>query len=601
MGGTAAKGYLIRSATWSATTASVVTIAHALATNQGLGLRLLVGYFALAFLGGVLALMVVGPLFRLDRRRLPAVIAKAAIILGGLACVLLSLYFGAATLPVVGGLALGALLGPAVMASRGPSASAVSAARAAYKRAAARLAARTGEDETAELEQELKNHLLDCEVAVGSENPTTARFLCLLAEFYLREREWSAARALLARALRVFERRRTTQEQARVYHNLAYLSLQCEQYDEGLELCEKALTLSSDQHETALMEFTAARLLFAQDDYEKAARRAEASLGRLQREVGGGDSQSIEVALLWADCCEKTGHKHKSRELILQIIDSRRQVGRPEDAQWVSLWARLARLEEKPGRALREAVEALKWWGGSAHPDARELALMGQALVPAESRELWPDVLRGEPTARRVFVDHPEILEQRDEGGWTPIHWAVFWGLDGPLQSVEMTPERVGGEVPATLVAARWGRRSLMTGLLDHCSAEATDPQGRGLVHMAAMAGDSMTLSMLTKLKPDWSAADKQGQTPLHLAARGGHCDAMLELLQHRVPIDALDLQGRTPLFLAVEGGVASAVELLLLNGARPTQGKGKTPLARARELGRQDLLDLMARHGGAR
>ncbi|MCA9793110.1 MAG: tetratricopeptide repeat protein, partial [Candidatus Eremiobacteraeota bacterium] len=483
------------------TMASAVAIVHSLATNQGLGLRLLVGYFALAFLAGVLALIVLGPLFRLDRRRLPGVIAKAAVILGGLACIILALVFGASALPVIGGLAMGALIGPAMMASRGPSASAVSAARAAYKRAAARLAAQTSADETAELEQELKNHLLDCEVAVGSENATTARFLCLLAEFYLSERQWSAARALLARALGVFERSRKTQEQARVFHNLAYLNLQLDEHESGLELCEKALTLSTNPFETALMEYTAARLLFATKDYEKAARRAEASLGRLQREVGAGNPQSIEVALLWADCCEEMGQKLKARELVLQIVDSRRQVGRPEDAQWVSLWARLARLEEKPGRALREAIEALKWWGGSAHPQARELAELATEIVPEAERELWRDVLKGEPTARRVFVDHPHILEQRDEGGWSPIHWAVFWGLDGPLQSVELTPERVGGPVPATLVAARWGRRSLMTGLLDHGPPEATDTQGRGLVHMAAIAGDSMTLSMLGKFK----------------------------------------------------------------------------------------------------
>ena len=89
---------------------------------------------------------------------------------------------------------------------------------------------------------------------------------------------------------------------------------------------------------------------------------------------------------------------------------------------------------------------------------------------------------------------------------------------------------------------------------------------------------------------------DSGNWTPLHLAAVSRNPRAVAALLQAGANIHARSVYGATPLHLAVGPTVTKrlleTVRLLVSAGAAidAPDGKGKTPLDKAREVGNQDL-----------
>ncbi|MFN7114996.1 MAG: ankyrin repeat domain-containing protein [Alphaproteobacteria bacterium] len=127
------------------------------------------------------------------------------------------------------------------------------------------------------------------------------------------------------------------------------------------------------------------------------------------------------------------------------------------------------------------------------------------------------------------------------------------------------------------------------------------DDRGRTALHLAVEKNDEVAAIRLLRIGANINQTDKQGQTPLFEAAAHGHQN-MLELLTARGgKIDHRDQQGRSLADWAIENGAdAIFLDILASYGApfEPAQKTRRTPLHRAAEQGRADLIETLVLQG---
>lgn len=114
---------------------------------------------------------------------------------------------------------------------------------------------------------------------------------------------------------------------------------------------------------------------------------------------------------------------------------------------------------------------------------------------------------------------------------------------------------------------------------------------------VAAIAGDSATMSRLIADGLDIDGRDRYGQTALMLAAHHGHAELVHLLIAKGAQLDITAKYGLSALLLAVIGGHAEVAKILIDAGAdlsmRGTGAPGfadKTARDLARERGLHDL-----------
>ena len=110
---------------------------------------------------------------------------------------------------------------------------------------------------------------------------------------------------------------------------------------------------------------------------------------------------------------------------------------------------------------------------------------------------------------------------------------------------------------------------------------------------MAVLKGQvAMAAAMLAKE----ADVNKPGWAPLHYAATAGHIELITLLLENHAYIDAESPNGSTPLMMAAQYGTASAVKLLLEEGADPLLKNqlGLTAIDFARRADRADSAEMI-------
>jgi hypothetical protein len=134
------------------------------------------------------------------------------------------------------------------------------------------------------------------------------------------------------------------------------------------------------------------------------------------------------------------------------------------------------------------------------------------------------DAARNGDTARvRELLRKGANANAKDRGGWTPLHWAAFWG-----------------HVDVAKL------------LLEHgADVNARDEDSRTPLHVAAAGGHAEVARLLLERGADANARGKDGWTPLHYAASYGHADVARLLLDHGADPSIRDKDGRTPLDIA--------------------------------------------------
>jgi uncharacterized protein len=110
---------------------------------------------------------------------------------------------------------------------------------------------------------------------------------------------------------------------------------------------------------------------------------------------------------------------------------------------------------------------------------------------------------------------------------------------------------------------------------------------------MAVLKGQvAMAAAMLAKE----ADVNKPGWAPLHYAATAGNIELITLLLENHAYIDAESPNGSTPLMMAAQYGTASAVKLLLEEGADPLLKNqlGLTAIDFARRVERADSAEII-------
>lgn len=144
----------------------------------------------------------------------------------------------------------------------------------------------------------------------------------------------------------------------------------------------------------------------------------------------------------------------------------------------------------------------------------------------------------------RVLDARPDLVDQTDERGRTPLHWAVWEGHADVARALVDAGADVNAKADLGLTplwnAARGGGGDLVELLLAHGAEPSTRTTGDGL-----------------------------GWTPLHIAAGEGRTAAVRALVRAGADVNATGSEdGFTPLQLAVGRGHREVVELLVASGA---------------------------------
>uniref|UniRef100_A0A8D0D5R9 Ankyrin repeat domain 44 n=1 Tax=Sander lucioperca TaxID=283035 RepID=A0A8D0D5R9_SANLU len=164
----------------------------------------------------------------------------------------------------------------------------------------------------------------------------------------------------------------------------------------------------------------------------------------------------------------------------------------------------------------------------------------------------------------------PALPPLRDHSGYTPLHWACYYGHEG---CVEVLLEQKG---------CRCIDGNPFTPL--HC-AVVNDHESCASLLLEAMGSDIA------------GCKDAKDRTPLHAAAFSGHVDCVQLLLSHDAPVDTVDQSGRNALMMAAEKGRAGALEVLLTSTSANlslTDKDGNTALHLACSNGKEDCVMLI-------
>ncbi|BFZ18058.1 hypothetical protein BsWGS_21097 [Bradybaena similaris] len=124
---------------------------------------------------------------------------------------------------------------------------------------------------------------------------------------------------------------------------------------------------------------------------------------------------------------------------------------------------------------------------------------------------------------KSLLQQFPELKDQKDENGWTPLLMAASSG---------------------NMEILRW----LITSGAD---VAARTPKEFNAIHVAALNGHVNIMVVLQSRGASILSCTKEKQTALHLAAKSGHLECVKWLVANGAHLDAQDTSGQTPFRLA--------------------------------------------------
>ncbi len=166
------------------------------------------------------------------------------------------------------------------------------------------------------------------------------------------------------------------------------------------------------------------------------------------------------------------------------------------------------------------------------------------------------------------------------------------------LLGVLSTSPVVGSSYDDMLQAIKADERETVEHLLSlGFDPNAVDPDGNGLLHIAAREGYAEAIEVLLAYRADMNRLNRFGETPLMLAALRGHEEIVDIFLTKNASLKG---ENWTPLLYAAYGGHEAIAKKLLERGASvdETSGNGSTPLMMAAHAGAEELVELLLKRG---
>ena len=230
----------------------------------------------------------------------------------------------------------------------------------------------------------------------------------------------------------------------------------------------------------------------------------------------------------------------------------------------------------------------------------------------------------------KILGLQPELLNKKDDEGYTPLHLAVIAGnkpvikylisrgadvnavdnerhsalhwaiVCGELDALDLLHEAGAdpglpdnhGALPIHYavqmcspghntrdkeMVCQLGLKKLLSWKID---ITVKDKEGRDPLLWAASAGSLFAIKVLISQGARVTSEDKDGLTSLHCAASRGHSQCLISLIkEYKADPNVIDCNGCTALFYAVTLGHVDSVDLLLRAGAHPNKQdrKGRT------------------------
>ena len=230
------------------------------------------------------------------------------------------------------------------------------------------------------------------------------------------------------------------------------------------------------------------------------------------------------------------------------------------------------------------------------------LFLAGLAVADTRSAE-WDGAIRSNQTdvIRALYPERPDVDDATDHGKTALMAAAAAGdaGLVAELLERGADPaatNRLGGSVLMYAIGGR-DRTTIRLVLETGVPLDGQASNGWGAVMMAAARNDAETIALLGERGADPNAQDIYGWTPLMRAVYLGNAAAAEALLsQPELDLTRTNRNGQNALHIAVIGGESELVNALLERGLEQiTDRNGYTPKSIADELGREDLLALLA------
>jgi len=202
------------------------------------------------------------------------------------------------------------------------------------------------------------------------------------------------------------------------------------------------------------------------------------------------------------------------------------------------------------------------------------LFLLVISVTQSYSQEIFRAVMSGDLNKTRIFLEeHPEWINAKSWGDWTPLHRAAQFGhgdiIDFLISKGSHLEARTNlGFTP--LYAAIIGQKPEVVKQLIDKGADvfALRNDGETLLHMAAAMGQKDVVELLISKGLEVDMTRRYGITPLHLASVFGHISTVETLISNGAEIDRKNDNGSTALHLASAAGETNIVALLKEKGA---------------------------------
>ncbi|KNC50858.1 uncharacterized protein AMSG_06763 [Thecamonas trahens ATCC 50062] len=185
-----------------------------------------------------------------------------------------------------------------------------------------------------------------------------------------------------------------------------------------------------------------------------------------------------------------------------------------------------------------------------------------------------------------LLLLHGADASRPDVRGNTPLHWAAIEGrVDIMASLLDMgallnVPNRASAFAPLHLAASKGHMAAVDMLIAAGARALVVDKDGQTPLFWAARHGHADIVRMLIDAGRGAGGAgesmpDVYGVYPLHAATLSGEAESVKVLLGHgRADVNVATSSGRTALHTAAYNGDANLVQLLLLNGARPSHNR---------------------------